>query len=309
MILNPKQIEEILRLIEFNHTLFIGQNLGVDILSPDDKKLLNRYGIKIDDLRKDFSPYDKQYYFGRLSAALGDKNAKKLSYNDFFKYIRKGQYIPLNQREKDTLKLAKQRSYAHLKNLESRTVLTTSGIISQNSLKFREQFEKVAKKSIERAVLERDTISSVVSEIGNATGDWTRDLGRIAATEMQTVYEEGRAMEIERRGGADALVYKEVYPQACRFCISFYTTSGIGSPPKLFTLSELRANGSNIGRKQKDWLPVLGTVHPFCRCQLHTKPDGYVWDQSKQMFVPPAIDKNKPKKGIKITVGDKVYQI
>jgi hypothetical protein len=144
MIFSPKQIEEILRLIEFNHTLFIGKNIGADILSPDDKKLLNRYGIKIDDFSKNLTPYECQFYFGKLSAALGDKNAKKLNYNDFLKYIRRGQYQPLNQREKDTLALAKQRTYSHLKALETRVVQTTSGIISQTSLKFRDQFEKVA---------------------------------------------------------------------------------------------------------------------------------------------------------------------
>lgn len=312
MILNPFQIQEILKIIEFNHTLFIGQNIGKDILSPDDIKLLGKFGISLDDFDSFFTPYEQQFYFGRLSKALGDKNAKKLPYNDFLKYMRRGQYIPLNTREKETLKLAKQRTYTHLKALETRVVQTTSGVISQTSNKFRDQFEKVTKKSIERAILERDTIRSIVSEIGEKTGDWNRDLGRIAATEMQTVYEEGRAMEIENRTGKEALVYKEVYPQACRYCIKFYTTNGIGSKPVVFKLTDLRANGTNVGKKQVDWLPVVGPVHPHCRCELHEIPSGYTWSDEQQFFVPKKVDLNDPnrkKKGIKLTVGDKVYEI
>ena len=173
----------------------------------------------------------------------------------------------------------------------------------------RDAYEATIKGSIERAVLERDTVNSVVSEIGNKTGDWGRDLGRIAATEMENAYQAGRAADIESKGGKDAEVWKEVYPQACRFCIQFYTTGGIGSKPVVFKLNELRANGTNVGRKQKDWKPVLYTVHPWCRCMLKEKKPGYVWDEEKGMFVPPKRDPSKPKKGIVVTVGDKKYNI
>lgn len=309
MIFSKEKLEEILRIIDFQHTMFIGNNVGVDLLTDEDRALLKRYGVNVNDIKKDFTQYEQSFYFGRLAQALGDKNASKLGYNDFFKYLRKGQYIPLNQREKDTLNFAKQRTYSHIKGLGQRVRQTTEGIIITEDQKNRDTYEKTIKNSIERAIAERDTINSVVSEIGNKTGDWGRDLGRIAATEMQYAYEEGRAAEAERKGGKEALVYKDAYPQACRFCIKFYTTGGIGTKPKVYKLSELRANGTNIGRKQADWQATLGPVHPFCRCNLNYIPQGYVWDEEKQDFHPPKIDKDTPKKGITITVGDKKFEI
>ena len=312
MILSPQKIEEILNIIEFNHSMFIGANVGTDVLTPKDIKILKKFGINMSDIKVPFTPYEKQFYFGKLSQALGDKNTKKLKYEDFLQYLRRGQYEPLNLREKETLNLAKQRTYSHLKNLEQRVSQSVHEIIIQTSDKFRTEFEKVAKNSIKRAILERNSVSSIISEIGHKTGDWNRDLGRIAATEMQTIYEEGRAAEIEKRYGKDALVHKDVYLQACRFCIKFYCTNGLGSKPKLFTLDELRGNGSNIGRKQADWKPTLPATHPFCRCNIHAVQKGKIWNEDKKRFEYPKIDWDDPdrdKIGIKVTVNDKVFEV
>ena len=304
-----QKIQEILRIIDFNHTLFIGQNVGADILTKEDVKLLKAFGIDLKDLKTPFTPYEQDFYFGRLAAALGDKNAATLGYNDFKQYLRRGQYIPLNTREKASLNFAKQRTYSHLKNLDSKVAQSVNGIILNEGQSYRDLFEATVKGSVERAVLERDNVNSVVSEIGHRTGDWAKDLGRIADTELQYVLQEGRSAGIEKLGGKEALVYKSVYPAACRFCIRFYTTGGIGSKPVVFKLDVLRANGTNIGRKQKDWVATLGPVHPWCRCDLNHIKEGYIWDEEKQMFLPPKRDKKAPKKGIRVTVGDKVYDI
>lgn len=263
MIFSKEKLEEILRVIDFNHTLFIGNNIGVDVLTDEDKALLRKYGVKPDDIKTPFTQYEQSFYFGRLAQALGDKNASSLQYNDFLKYLRRGQYVPLSQREKTTLDFAKQRTYSHIKGLGQTVRQTSEGIIIAEDQAVRDAYENTIKGSIERAIIERDTVNSVISEIGHKTGDWSRDIGRIAATEMGNVYEAGRASEAERQGGKDAKVYKDVYPGACRFCIQFYTTGGIGTKPKVFTLSELRANGTNVGQKQKNWKPTLGPVHPF----------------------------------------------
>jgi hypothetical protein len=309
VIFSQEQIEGILNIIDFQHSLFIGVNIGVDILTKEDKKLLKKYGIDIESIKTDFTPFEQEFYFGRLSAALGAQNASTLVYNDFLQYLRRGQYIPLNTREKETLKFLKQRTYSHIKNLGQKVKQTTSGFIIEEDQAVRDAYEKTIKDSLERAIIERDTVNSVVSEIGHKTGDWSRDLGKIAQTEMQNAFEYGRGSEIEKNYGKEAEVYKEVYKGACRFCIKFYTTNGIGSPPKIFKLNELIANGTNAGKKQSDWKPVLYAVHPFCRCLIRYKPKGYIWNDELKMFTAPKIDKTKPKKGITITVGTKVFNI
>jgi very-short-patch-repair endonuclease len=52
-----------------------------------------------------------------------------------------------------------------------------------------------------------------------------------------------------------------------------------------------------------------GIIVHNCRCQLHEVPEGYVWNDDKQMFVAPEANKNKPKYGIKVKVGDKEFSV
>jgi hypothetical protein len=48
---------------------------------------------------------------------------------------------------------------------------------------------------------------------------------------------------------------------ACKYCTKFwYMEDGI--TPRVYTMAELAANGSNVGRKAKDWLPTIDSTHP-----------------------------------------------
>lgn len=64
-------------------------------------------------------------------------------------------------------------------------------------------------------------------------------------------------------------LYKRVVNDGrlCGWCSSFYQNKD-GSP-KVYTLEELLANGSNDGKPKSQWKPVIGSTHPRCRCQLH----------------------------------------
>lgn len=63
------------------------------------------------------------------------------------------------------------------------------------------------------------------------------------------------------------------------------------SAPKVFKLSELISNGTNIGRKVNEWKPTVGSTHPWCRCLLRYLPDDYDWSNESKTFTP------KPYKG------------
>lgn len=69
------------------------------------------------------------------------------------------------------------------------------------------------------------------------------------------------------------LVYKVVKNDGhlCQWCEKFYVEAS--GEPKLYTLAELQANGSNYGKLKSEWLPVLGKTHPRCRCVLYAKSD------------------------------------
>ena len=48
---------------------------------------------------------------------------------------------------------------------------------------------------------------------------------------------------------------------ACKYCAKFWYMDD-GMTPKVYKMSELIANGSNIGKKAADWLPTVDSTHP-----------------------------------------------
>lgn len=123
----------------------------------------------------------------------------------------------------------------------------------------------------------RATTREIASDIGHATNDWTRDLQRIAQTEGHRAVEGGlaaawEAQEDERAANGrtrPVLVYKLPRPGACKHCIRLHLD---GDTPRIYTLAELTAHGSNYGRKAAEWEAVVGPVHPWCGCALMKVP-------------------------------------
>lgn len=264
MIFTPQQIQELLELIEYHYVYFGTQFLGKDPLTPEDKKLLKKYGVDVNKLDEK-SYIEQAYKFGVLSRAIGAQETKKLKYNDFKKWIRSGGYIPLTSQEKLSIQFLKQRSFQHLKKLGQIIGSDIQQILSDQENKRRQKVEKIVKKELKEGVENRKSFQEIMLNLGHKTSDWMRDWGRIVETECNTAYQEGRADDIQRHSSSsDPNVFKHVYPGACRHCIQSYLTNGIGSQPVIYKLSQLRGNGTNIGRKQQDWKPVVESHHPWC---------------------------------------------
>ena len=309
-IFTQEQVDAILKEIEFQHLFFIAHNVSVDILSDEDKLVLGEFGIDWKTLRQDYTPYEQAFYFGRLAAILGPIKSQQVTYTDLMKYLRQGQFVPLSDVEKQTLLYLEGKTYGYIKDLGYRVGTFITESMRDTEFARRQYYEEVINTAIKRSVIERDTASSVAREIGKKTGDWTRDLGRIAETEMQNAFEVGKAEYLVRDTGAKKKVYyKQVYAGACKHCIKLYLTKGIGSKPRLFSYEELLENGTNVGRKVAEWKPTLGPVHPYCRCSLCVKRDEEdIWDRKRGLFVPPK--ESMPSEGkIEIMVGDKVFVV
>jgi hypothetical protein len=73
---------------------------------------------------------------------------------------------------------------------------------------------------------------------------------------------------VNQENPKDIKVYKQVMSDGrlCNWCSHFYTNPN--GTPKIYSLKELQANGSNDGKAKGAWLPTVGATHPRCRCQL-----------------------------------------
>ena len=215
MLFTLDQIQQITGIIDFHSSYLIFQVLGKESLTDFDKVILEQNGIDIAGLVSKFPPYWQSYIFGKLTAQLNNYQAGKIEYDDFFKYLQRGQYVPFSKREQQSYEIARQKSYGHIKGLGDRMKSQVNDIVTEEVYRTREDYEKIIGDEIKRGVVDRKSIQSIVSEIGHKTGEWNRDWGRIVETEMQDIFNRGRAEQIKNDKGSDVLVYKEVYPKAC----------------------------------------------------------------------------------------------
>jgi len=313
MIFNTDQIQHILSTVDLNFKFLAAEILGIDVLSEQDKSDLQLHGFDLKVIESSHPNFLQAYHWGKLSQLIGEINAKNLDYENFSLYLRHGQYIPLSPWEEFNLSAAKRRTYSHITGLGEGIKKDITNQIGRTEQERRVEYEKIIKEELEDGAFKRKSLTSIVSELGHKTEDWERNFGRIVDTEMNNIFQEGRAAQIKQKFGDSAKVYKDVFEKACRHCLNAYLTNGVGSQPRIFDLKELENNGDNIGLKVADWKPVLGGMHPFCRCQLFSLLPGQTWDNEKQRFMYKKSDEPKKDFGvkakIKVTVGKKYFEV
>ena len=305
MILQPFQIQELLSIIDNFHILFIAQTVGADVLTPNEIQILKDNGIDVAKFVGKDGKIDHAFKFGVLAEALGTKKAKTLNYDKLKQFINSGNFIPLTKTEESVLRSVKFQAYNDIKGLGNKINKEFTQILIEVDKEQRAKYEDKILTETEEAILNRETQSQLASRIGHKTGDWSRDLDRIADFLMHSALDYGKVMKILEEDGEDGEVYKSVYKGACKHCIEKYLTNGLGSEPRIFKVKDLLANGTNIGRNTKDWKAVVGPLHPFCRCEAHKKPKNSVWNQETQDFTTVVRNdygvKRKSKIKIKIT--------
>lgn len=84
---------------------------------------------------------------------------------------------------------------------------------------------------------------------------------------------------------------------ACESCGHFwYKADG---NPRTYKMSELLANGSNIGRKAKDWLPTIDSTHPNCTHILGEIKPGFGFIGGSLEWIGDSHDEHVKQKGPK----------
>lgn len=306
MILNFNQIKDIFAILQRHQFVFIAKQLGLNYLTQAQIDILTASGINLDDFKNSKGIIEQAFLFGILSESLGDDRAKNLSYSQFLKFLKSGNFVPLTAEEEFVLEQVKNRAYTDITGLGSRIVQGTSNVIVRANLKQQADIQRTIRDKTIEAVKYRKSAAQLASDLGHATGDWERDWLRISYYVLHEAYNYGRARSIFKDYGKDAEVYFDVYKGACYHCRKLYLTDpdDENSEPIVFKLSDILANGNNIGRKTDDYLPTVSPIHPYCRCTLVYRDPRFDWDDSMHSFT--KIRKYKPKnkklQGIKFDI-------
>ena len=306
MIFTPQQVTDIVSILTRHQLTFIAEQLGLNYLSPNDRAILTAAGIDLNQYTNAQGIVEHAYLFGLLSEALGDERAKNMNYQQFQKFIKSGQFVPLTEEEKFVLEQVKTQSYNDISGLGSKIIQGTRNIVVRANLQQQNKIRDIIKQKAVDAVKFRQSAAKMASEIGHATGDWERDFLRIAYYVLHNAYNYGRARTIFRDYGEDAEVYFNVLKGACKHCMELYLTDpdDIESPPKIFKLKDVLANGNNIGRKVADWLPTVSPIHPYCRCTICFHDPNTEWDSETLSYtkIKKYVPKNKKLRNIKLNI-------
>lgn len=193
---------------------------------------------------------------------------------------------PLTPQEQAALDTAKHAAGIHCRGLGNIIADDFSTIAIEADRQLRKRFETEIQDATAANIARRESWRKLASDLGHKTGDWTRGFRRIAATEKQRAFQDGFATALrkrERRDPEHIHVAKLPAPDACSDCVRLHLTAGQGSKPRVFSLAELEANGTNVGVKRAAWKPVVGPVHPWCGCELVHVPDGWGFDDESKL--------------------------
>lgn len=295
--LTPDQLHVILEILDKQVAFFIVKTIGQEGLSDQEKKVLRDNGIDILSAYKEGKDLvTLNFHLGMLSNILNEGEVNKLNYNDLVKYIKSGQYIPLNEREKSTIQSIKMQSLADIRANKGRIFQDINNVVNNQFASNRANQEEFIREKIIEGAAQRKSRKEIAKNISRLTGDWARDFNKSVQYISHLALNEGRAAILEKRYGSNgkARGYFQVQESACQYCVKAYLTGDIGSEPKIFTVQELQANGTNIGRKAAEYKPTFN-LHVHCRCLFTEYIEGTIWNGSKFVFpketIRPKIDR------------------
>jgi len=266
-ILTKSQRNTVRSVIRDHHLALVAELCGPDAIDGSDFSRLKKAG-KIGVTPTSVDLVTAAHILGTMESS-GD--LMNLRVEDFWNTVAKSHTTD------ETVELAKEKIASIVQNMSAR--------VEHTFMQAANEAEALAHK---RQVLGSDSsnrkiIKALAKRLEKATGDAKRDWLRTAHTEVHNLVEDGKALAIAKsKPGSDPIVYKKPRPDACPYCRLLYTDDD--GAPRLFRLSSLIANGTNIGRKAgrpsfigksaTEYKATLGAIHPWCRCTLHHIPDG-----------------------------------
>lgn len=298
--LNNSFWNKIKTLIRLYHLNFLYDTIGSDYLSEDEINFLedNLGKSKLDSSK--IPLLDKIFAFGQIAQKIGLENTNKITKKDLESWLKENKI-------KVTSELEKIKAQAYLDVLSKQF-----------------QIEKDLRQGVLNEANKKDfKMSDIVDYIKGKFEDWSYLKDSIAYVSESSL-NAGKVEEIKKQAGkegeSDPIVYKVpiLDEKLCSSCRNAYL-DGSGNP-KLFRLSELVSNGTNIGKKQRDWLPTLGMMHPRCRCLLQymesiggTTIKDYEFNEEKQRYILKENKEDKKKierkSKVKIQVGEKIFEV
>lgn len=265
-LLTPEQLDSLRQIIIDYHRGFIAEWISPSVIPTEVLDELQRKGIVTTPVVS-LKAIDESFYYGRSIVELNKvdpRTVETLSYEDYRKLPKK----KLTAAEQNAVEWSRHAAGVECQGLGNKISDDFATTVIEADADLRRRMRQTISETVSENIERQESWRKITTDLGDKTDDWARDLRRIAATEKTKAVQEGIATELMDRDpvgdGSETFVAKIPTPDACPSCIKLHLTAGTGSPPKIFRLSELVANGTNRGKKQVEWKAVVGATHPWC---------------------------------------------
>jgi hypothetical protein len=288
--LTPLQRRAITQAIRDGHLAYIAEMFGPTAIDHGDYERLHFTG-KIRDEK--MLPQDIALAVHTLGVIAGDGTHKALSPDDFWRQVKHNPQV-ITEAEREAVAILRDRMGQHVRGLGNRLDTLTGHILVDVDDNLRRRRLTKLQRELTHGLESRAAAEEVARRLRDAMKELKRDWLRTAHTEMHNAKEEAKAIVLAHRSpNRDPRAFKRPRPDACKFCVLLYLRPD-GITPRVFKLSELLANGTNVGRRagrptrsgklRTEWKATIGAVHPFCQCELHVLPEGMGFNSKGQMI-------------------------
>ena len=275
-LLTDDQLHKIAAIIAKHHSVLVLKVLGPGALSEAEIRTLKTEGL----YETAMETMGDAYKYGKLLGRLETIRASQMGYAEFQKKT-ETEPVPLSEPEKLAVAAANHRAGTYIRNLGSKVIQRANSIVLEEDQTARAELLGGVRTEVAENIIRREGLSRLTRRLRELDPDRQRNWTRVAITEKHNAMQQGLADSFHSEGGGDTLVFKRPMPDACPRCRSLHL--GPDGAPRIFKLTYLQNNGTNVGRKASEWLPVVGGVHPFCQCMLQKIPEGWGFDEDGDM--------------------------
>jgi hypothetical protein len=285
MVLTDTQIKAIKDIINKHFNRFLISTIGPEAVSDEEIRKLAEQGELDNIIRKD-DYFRLAYLLGKLRGTAGE-DPSNISVNQFKQNLSTN---PPGLTQSDLLSIdhAKKNAANFIDGLKDNTEKIMEGIIRDNNYEAQlEQLNETVRPALERLLREGTNVRELVNDLRNKTNDIQTDWKRILVTELNKIHNRASINEIAHRNKGksndDILVYciGPLDAFTCSECIKFYHDGG---SYKIYRLSELKANGTNYGKKRTAWSASVPPLHVSCRHRLVELPQGFSLDENGKVY-------------------------
>ena len=136
----------------------------------------------------------------------------------------------------------------------------------------REEVLQAIREETAEALATHGNAATLARDLSERTGNWSHNWQRIAETELQGAYNEGRVLDGLDAYGAELQIAGIPETNACDHCKRVFL--GDGGYPIVYPIQMLLANGTNVGKPAEQWVATIWPIHPYCHCDRVVVPPG-----------------------------------